>query len=69
MISIVKQFLKFRKNVDHLSINSESKLKMELQEMNRIKNVEEVNSDAISSLSDQVMKLMQEIEVLKKQQK
>lgn len=37
--------------------------------MNRIKNVEEVNSDAISSLSDQVMKLMQEIEVLKKQQK
>jgi integrase len=53
--------------VDHLSISTENKLKIEVEEMNKIKNIEAVNLDAISSLSDQVMKLMQEIEILKKQ--
>ncbi|CAN5281071.1 hypothetical protein BH18THE2_BH18THE2_26500 [soil metagenome] len=51
--------------VDHLSIRTESKLKNELEEMRKIKNLESVNSDAISGLSDTVMRLMAEIEVLK----
>ena len=37
--------------------------------MNKIKLIEEVNSDAISNLSDQVMQLMKEIETLKNQKR
>jgi hypothetical protein len=57
----------YLKVADHLTVSTESKLKIELEQMNNIKHIEEVNTDAISSLSDQVMKLMQEIEILKKQ--
>jgi integrase len=52
--------------VDHLSINTESKIKAELEEMRRIKNLEEINSDTIAGLSDMVWKLTAEIEALKK---
>ena len=55
----------YLKVVDYLTISTESKLKVELEQMNKIKHIEEVNTDAISSLSDQVLQLMQEIEVLK----
>lgn len=54
--------------IDHLSISTENKLKSELEEMHKIKNLEAVNSDAISGLSDTVLRLTAEIEALKKQQ-
>lgn len=54
--------------VDHLSISTESKLKSELEEMRKIKNLEKINSDTIAGLSDMVWKLTSEIEALKKRQ-
>jgi len=54
--------------VDHLSISTESKLKSEVEEMRKIKNLEKINSDTIAGLSDMVWKLSSEIEALKKQQ-
>jgi integrase len=52
--------------VDHLSISTESKLRGELEEMRKIKNLEKLNSDTIAGLSDMVWKLTSEIEALKK---
>ncbi|MGI8832642.1 MAG: hypothetical protein ACR2IS_08400 [Nitrososphaeraceae archaeon] len=51
-----------------LSYDAYTDSRNELEEMRKIKNTEEVNSDAISILSDQVTKLMLEIETLKGQQ-
>jgi predicted nucleic acid-binding Zn ribbon protein len=51
-----------------LSYDAYADSKNELEEMRKIKNTEEVNSDAISILSDQVTKLIGEIETLKGQQ-
>jgi integrase len=56
----------YLKIVAHLTIKSENRLKIEVEE---IKERDHVNADAISTLSDQVMKLMVELQELKKQQK
>jgi hypothetical protein len=48
--------------VDHLTIKSENRLKTQIEE---IKQLDNTNADAISALSDQVMKLMEEINKLK----
>ncbi len=56
----------YLKIVAHLTIKSENRLKTEVEE---IKERDHVNADAISTLSDQVMKLMVELQELKKQQK
>lgn len=53
--------------VNHLSISNEASLRNELEEMREIKNTAELNNDAVSILSDQVTKLMHEIETLKRQ--
>lgn len=58
----------YLKVVDHLTISGESKLRMELQDMKTIRENEALNSDAISSLSDQLTKVMHEIAILKKSQ-
>lgn len=50
-----------------LSYDAYTNGKNELEEMRKIKGAEEINADAISSLSDQITKLMQEIENLKQQ--
>ena len=50
-----------------LSYDAYTDSKNELEEIRKIKNTEEVNSDAISILSDQVTKLMREIKTLKGQ--
>jgi hypothetical protein len=59
----------YLKVIDHLTIIGETRLKIELEEMNRIKEHDTLNTDAIATLSDQLTKVMQEIEVLKKKQK
>ncbi len=46
-------------------INDTRKLRAEAQEINRIKERETVNSDAIALLSDQVIKLTAELEQMK----
>ena len=51
--------------VDQLLINDTRKLRAEAQEINKIKEQETFNSDAIASLSDQVMKLSAELEQMK----
>ena len=55
----------YLKVVDHLLINDISKLRVEAEVINKIKERETVNSDAISALSDQVMKLTAELELVK----
>jgi integrase len=55
----------YLKVVDQLMINETQKLRAEAQEINKIKERENVNSDAISALSDQVMKLTTELERMK----
>jgi hypothetical protein len=59
----------YLKVTDHLTIIGETRLKIELEEMSRIKERDALNTDAISTLSDQLTKVMQEIEMLKKQQR
>jgi hypothetical protein len=51
--------------VDQLAINEIHKLRAEAQEINKIKERETVNSDAIAALSDQVMKLTTELEQMR----
>ena len=58
----------YLKVIDHLTIVDETRLKIELEEMNRIKEHDTLNTDAIATLSDQLTKVMHEIEILKKQQ-
>lgn len=55
----------YLKVVDQLMINDTRKLRAEAQEINKIKERETVNSDAIATLSDQVMKLTAELEQMK----
>ncbi|MGH9974497.1 MAG: tyrosine-type recombinase/integrase, partial [Nitrososphaeraceae archaeon] len=55
----------FLKVVNQLMINETHKLRAEAQEINKIKERETLNSDAISALSDQVMKLTSELEQMK----
>jgi hypothetical protein len=56
----------YLKVTDHLTIIDETRLKIEIEEMNRIKEHDTLNTDAIATLSDQLTKVMQEIEILKK---
>ena len=56
----------YLKVVDHLTIIDETRLKMEVEEINQIREHDVLNTDAIATLSDQVAKLTQEIEILKK---
>ena len=51
--------------VGQLAINEIHKLRAEAQEINKIKERETVNSDAIAALSDQVMKLTTELEQMR----
>ena len=51
--------------VDQLLINDVHKLRAEAQELMKIKEKENINSDAITLLSDQVMKLAAELEKAK----
>lgn len=55
----------YLKVVDQLAINEIHKLRAEAQQINKIKERETVNSDAISALSDQVMKLTTELEQMR----
>ena len=55
----------YLKVVDQLMINDTRKLRAEAQEINKIKERETVNSDAIATLSDQVMNLTAEMERMK----
>jgi integrase len=55
----------YLKVVDQLTTNDTRKLRVQVQEINKIKEREMVNSDAISALSDQVMKLTNELEQMK----
>ena len=55
----------YLKVVDQLMMNDTRKLRAEAQEINKIKERETVNSDAIGTLSDQVMKLTAELERIK----
>lgn len=55
----------YLKVVDQLMMNDTRKLRAEAQEINKIKERETVNSDAIGTLSDQVMKLTAELERMK----
>jgi integrase len=55
----------YLKVVDHLTIKSEDRLKTQIEE---IKQHDNTHADAISTLSDQVMKLMDEINKLKSKQ-
>ena len=57
----------YLKVVDQLMINDSHKLRVETQELDKIKERETVNSDAIATLSDQVMKLTAELERMKVQ--
>ncbi len=58
----------YYKVVDHLSITMESRLQIEVkEEINQMQERDAMNSDAITTLSDQVAKLMQEIQILKQQ--
>jgi integrase len=56
----------YLKIVDHLTIRTESTFKAEVE---KVKERGSMNEDAISTLSDQVMKLMVELQELKKQQR
>ena len=55
----------YLKVVDHLTIISESRLKTQVEE---IREHDNIHADAIATLSDQVMKLMEEINKLKGEQ-
>ncbi len=55
----------YLKVVDQLSINDTRKLRAEAHEIDKIKERETVNSDAIATLSDQVMKLAAELDRMK----
>jgi hypothetical protein len=55
----------YLKVIDHLSINDISRVSAGAEEISKIKERETVNSDAISALSDQVMKLTTELELIK----
>jgi integrase len=55
----------YLKVVDQLAINEIHKLRAEAQEINKIRERETVNSDAIAALSDQVMKLTTELEQMR----
>ena len=58
----------YLKCVDQLGITSESRLQFEVEEeINQMQERDAMNSDAITALSDQVAKLMQEIQILKQQ--
>ena len=59
----------YLKVIDHLTIIGETRLEIELEEMSRIKEQDTMNTDAIATLSDQLTKVMQEIEILKKQKR
>ena len=59
----------YLKVIDHLTTIDETRLKIEIEEINRIKEHDTLNTDAIATLSDQLTKVMQEIEILKKQQR
>jgi hypothetical protein len=56
----------YLKIVDHLTIRTESTFKAEVE---KVKEHGSMNEDAIATLSDQVMKLMIEVQELKRQQK
>jgi hypothetical protein len=53
----------YLKVVDHLTIRTESTFKAEVEQ---VKERGTINEDAIATLSDQVMKLMAEVNELKK---
>lgn len=55
----------YLKVADNLTILGETRLKIELEQMNKKREIEALNTDAISTLSDQVMKLMSEVQELK----
>jgi hypothetical protein len=56
----------YLKIVNHLAITSESKLQFEVkEEINQMQEHDAMNSDAIATLSDQVTKLMAEVQQLK----
>jgi hypothetical protein len=55
----------YLKVVDHLTIKSESRLKTQVEE---IKERDHEHADAIATLSDEVMKLKEELDKLKKDQ-
>jgi integrase len=58
----------YLKCVDHLAIMMESRLQIEVkEEINQMQEHDAINTDAITTLSDQVAKLMQEIQILKQQ--
>ncbi len=48
-----------------LSYDAYTDSKNELEEMHKIKGAEEINADAISNLSEQIIGLTEEIEMLK----
>jgi integrase len=56
------------KVVDQLTISSESRLKAEAAEINKLKEQETLNADALASVSDRVLKLMLEVQQLKEKQ-
>jgi len=56
----------YLKVVDHLTINGETKLRMELEDMKTIKENEKLNADAIASLSDKMQELMTKIHEMEK---
>ena len=47
--------------------NIEAKLSEKEREIQQLRKYQEIRDDAVSSLSDQVTKLMQEIEIMKRQ--
>jgi hypothetical protein len=57
------------KVVEQLTISSETRLKSEVAEINNLKEQETLNADALASVSDQVLKLMLEVQQLKEKQK
>lgn len=58
----------YSKVVEHLAITTESILQIEVkEEISQMQERDTMNSDAITTLSDQVAKLMHEIQVLKQQ--
>jgi hypothetical protein len=56
----------YLKAVPHLMINSESRTKMQLEELEQLKDKDVQTDDVIATLSDQVLKLAREIEELKR---
>jgi integrase len=59
----------YLKVVEQLTISSETRLKAEAAEVNKLKEQETLNADALTSLSDKVLKLMLQVEELKVKQK